>query len=109
MGAFDALRIANTSLGMHQTWLDALANNIANANTIVPTSQSAFRTQYVVASARPDGGVDVSRIALGDATGQLVYQPDNPLADPIPVQAMPPVDCERGERDRRLFYDPMFR
>ncbi len=36
MGAFDMLAIANTSLGMHQTWLDALANNIANINTARP-------------------------------------------------------------------------
>ncbi len=33
MAAFEMLRIANTSLGMHQTWLDALADNIANVNT----------------------------------------------------------------------------
>ena len=33
MGAFDALDIAGSSLGMHQTWLDALANNIANVDT----------------------------------------------------------------------------
>ena len=26
----------------------------------------------------------------------------------IPVQAGPPVDCERGQRDRRLFSDPYF-
>jgi len=30
MGAFDMLRIAGSSMGMHQTWLDTLANNIAN-------------------------------------------------------------------------------
>ncbi len=41
MGAFDMLRIANSSLGMHQTWLDALANNIANVNTATRTSENA--------------------------------------------------------------------
>jgi len=81
MGAFDMLRIANSSLGMHQTWLDALANNIANANTITPTSEDAFQEQMVVATARPDGGVDVSSIELGDAEGILVQAPDHPLAD----------------------------
>jgi flagellar basal-body rod protein FlgC len=81
MGAFDMLRIANTSLGMHQTWLDALAHNIANANTVVGTDQVAFREQMVVASARPDGGVDVAGIELGDPEGDLQYAPDHPLAD----------------------------
>jgi len=81
MGAFDMLGIANTSLGMHQTWLDALANNIANANDISSTDQKAFQTQMVTAQARPDGGVDVSGIALGSAEGILTYSPDHPLAD----------------------------
>ena len=65
MGAFDMLGIANTALGMHQTWLDALANNIANINTVRSTDQAAFQAQMVIASARPEGdGVDVSGIAL---------------------------------------------
>ncbi len=81
MGAFDMLRIANSSLGMHQTWLDALAHNISNANTMRPTSEAAFQEQLVVASPRPDGGVDVDGIELGDAEGVLVYAPDHPLAD----------------------------
>jgi len=38
MGAFDALAIAGSSMGMHQTWLDALAYNISNANTVVSTN-----------------------------------------------------------------------
>ena len=51
---------------MHQTWLDALANNIANVNTVRRTSQNAFQAQMVIAQARADGGVDVAGIALGD-------------------------------------------
>jgi flagellar basal-body rod protein FlgC len=81
MGAFDLLRIAASSLGMHQTWLDALGNNIANVNTIKPTSQSAFQAQMVVASALPQGGVAVAGIAESSAQGRLEYAPDNPLAD----------------------------
>ena len=81
MGAFDALRIAGSSLGMHQTWLDALAHNIANVNTVKGTNENAFQEQMVVASARSDGGVDVSGVELGSAEGRLTYQPDHPLAD----------------------------
>jgi flagellar basal-body rod protein FlgC len=81
MGAFDALNIAGSSLGMHQTWMDALANNIANANTITSTSQSAFQAQMIVAQAQPGGGVGVAGIALSDPAGMVVNQPDNPLAD----------------------------
>jgi flagellar basal-body rod protein FlgC len=81
MGAFDLLRIAGSSLGMHQTWLDALANNIANVNTVTSTSQSAFQAQMPIAQSAPNGGVLVSGIALGDPQGRLVQDPDNPLAD----------------------------
>jgi flagellar basal-body rod protein FlgC len=81
MGAFDMLRIANTSLGFHQTWLDALANNIANINTATPTNQNAFQAQMVMARARPDGGVDVAGIALSDPQGRVVNDPGNALAD----------------------------
>jgi len=81
MGAFDALNIAASSMGMHQTWLDALANNISNANTVVSTDQDAFQAQMVIAQARPDGGVDVGGIAVSDPEGILEYAPDNPLAD----------------------------
>ena len=76
MGAFDMLRIANTSLGMHQTWLDALANNIANVNTVTPHQpRTPSRRRWSIAQARPDGGVEVAGIALGDAEGRLVYDP----------------------------------
>ena len=81
MGAFDLLRIANSALGMHQTWLDALANNIANANTVKPTSGPAFRAQMVVASEKAGGGVEVAGIVQSDATGRLEHAPENPLAD----------------------------
>ena len=81
MGAFDALRIAGSSLGMHQTWLDALAHNIANVNTVKASDEDAFQEQLVVAAARPDGGVDVGGLELGDPEGRLTYQPNHPLAD----------------------------
>lgn len=81
MGAFDMLRIANSSLGMHQTWLDALAHNIANANTVTATDQDAFQEQMVVARALPEGGVEVSGIEAGDPAGIMAYAPDHPLAD----------------------------
>jgi flagellar basal-body rod protein FlgC len=81
MGAFDVLNIAGSSLGMHQTWLDALSHNIANANTVRSTDQDAFQAQMVIAESEPGGGVGVAGIALSDPTGVLEYAPDNPLAD----------------------------
>ena len=92
MGAFDMLDIAGTSLGMHQTWLDALANNISNANTVRSTDEDAFRAQMVVARARPDGGVAVTDVELGNAEGRVTYQPDHPLADEEGYVRLPDID-----------------
>jgi len=81
MGAFDTLNIAASGLGMHQTWLDAVAHNLANANTVRSTSDNAFQAQMLIVGADPAGGVDVTGIAYGDAEGELLHDPDHPLAD----------------------------
>ena len=92
MGAFDLLRIAGSSLGAHQTWLDAVANNIANVNTVVPTSQSAFQAQMPILGSAAGGGVEVAGIAQGDPQGRLVQDPDNPMADAEGYVRAPDVD-----------------
>ncbi|HWJ07881.1 MAG TPA: flagellar basal body rod C-terminal domain-containing protein [Nocardioides sp.] len=92
MGAFDTLRIANTSLGAHQVWLDALAGNIANVNTVRSTDDEAFRATYVVLDPRADGGVDVEGFAQSSAEGRMVHSPGHPLADEDGYVRMPDVD-----------------
>ncbi|MFC7496460.1 MULTISPECIES: flagellar basal body rod protein FlgC [unclassified Nocardioides] len=81
MGAFDTLRIAGSSLGAHQTWLDALANNIANVNTVKRTSEDAFQAQMPIVRSVEGGGVEVAGFALSDAEGRVVSDPNSPLAD----------------------------
>ena len=86
------LRIAGSSMGMHQTWLDALANNIANVNTARRTSETAFQGQMVIAAADPSGGVDVAGIAESDGEGRVVNDPSNALADENGNVRMPDID-----------------
>ena len=92
MGAFDLLRIAGSSLGTHQTWLDAIADNIANVNTVTSTSQSAFQAQMPIVGALPGGGVQVAGIAVSDPQGRLVSDPGNPLADASGYVRAPDID-----------------
>ena len=92
MGAFDTLRIAGSSLGVHQTWLDALAHNIANVNTVTSTDQDAFQAQMLIVRSAAGGGVEVAGIALGDPEGRLVHDPENPLADADGYVRAPEVD-----------------
>lgn len=81
MGAFDTLNIAGSSLGMHQTWLDSLASNIANVNTVTSTSQNAFQAQMLIVRQSQNGGVEVAGVAYSDPNGRVVQDPDNALAD----------------------------
>lgn len=92
MGAFDALRIAGSGLGAHQTWLDTIAYNLANVNTARASTDDAFQAQMVVTQAQPGGGVDVTGIALSDPEGILVSDPEHPLADADGMVRMPAMD-----------------
>jgi flagellar basal-body rod protein FlgC len=79
---FDAIGIAGSGLTLHRKWLDAVSDNIANANTVTSTDGNAFQARYVLAQAgEGTSGAYVAGAAYGDAEGRVVYQPDHPLAD----------------------------
>jgi len=88
MSTFGAIGIAGSGLTVYRKWLDAISDNLANMNTVTSTDEAAFQAKYVVAQAANYGndtddgaGVRVQGIALGDAAGRIVYEPDHPLAD----------------------------
>ena len=93
---FDALGISGSGMHVHQQWMDAISDNIANVNTVRPTSQAAFQARYVVAAAMENGstgaGVAQVGVKLGDADGRVVYSPDNPLADAKGYVRLPDID-----------------
>ena len=96
MAAFDTIGIAGSSLYVHRKWMDAVSDNIANANTVTATNQDAFQERFIVAQAvnygSGEGGVAVGGAPLGSATGRLVYQPEHPLADAKGYVKMPDMD-----------------
>ena len=93
MAIFGAIGIASTGLTAHQKWLDAISDNLANMDNVTSTSGTAIQAKYVIAQANDSGGgVSVTGIALGDAAGRTVYEPDNPLADAEGNVLYPDVD-----------------
>ena len=87
---FPVFETTGSALTTHRIWMDAIAENIANINTVKPMSQNAFQERFVVAQELPTrpgdpvglgGGVEASRVELGNATGIVTYDPTNPLAD----------------------------
>jgi len=95
MTTFGTMDAANSGLVLYRKWLDAVSDNIANINDVRSTSDSAFQARYVVAQAADygnAGGARVAGIALGDAKGRVVNQPDNPLADAAGNVRLPDID-----------------
>jgi flagellar basal-body rod protein FlgC len=89
----DALGIAGSALSVHRQWLDAIADNIANANNVASTDGAAFQARYLVAEAgEGTTGVAISAVEAGDAEGRIVNQPDHPLADANGNVRYPDVD-----------------
>jgi len=80
--ALDAIGIAGSGMTLDQTWLNAISDNLANVNDVVSPNQPAFQERFVTAqAAQGTDGVVVAGAPLGSAEGQLVYDPENPLAD----------------------------
>lgn len=100
MTLFDNLDIARSGLRTHHTWVDAIADNIANANTVRPMDEAAFQARYVEAvslnrdrtAAGKGGGVGVSEIRESSAEGIVSYEPDNPLANEDGLVRRPDMD-----------------
>jgi flagellar basal-body rod protein FlgC len=83
---FDVITTAGTGLQSYRTWLDAIADNIANVNDVSPTSGAAFQEQYVQTTELPGAngigaGVGVTSLSSDTGPGIEVQDPTNPLAD----------------------------
>lgn len=106
MGLFGAIDTAGSGLHVYRTWMDAVSDNIANMDNATSTSAPAFQERFVQAQAvgySPNGigtGAEVSGVAFGDATGRVVSEPNNPLADANGMVRYPDVDL--GEQMSQL-------
>ena len=98
---FSALESSRNGLSVYKTWLDAIADNIANVNTVRPADEAAFAARYVVAEAVDYGdaaapgvgnGARVQRVAFGPDEGRLVYSPGHPMADEEGMIRVPDID-----------------
>lgn len=99
MPVFGAIGVAGTGVTVHRKWLDAVSDNIANVNTVRPPGEEPFRARYVIAQSvssgaegSDPGGVQVGGIALGNAEGRMVHDPEHPYADENGYVRMPDVD-----------------
>lgn len=85
-GPFAGIDIATTGLGFDKYWMDTVAHNIANVNTMTTPGQQPFRARMVSAMPLPTndaqgGGVVVADVLARGGDPTLAFDPQNPLAD----------------------------
>jgi flagellar basal-body rod protein FlgC len=98
---FPVFDISGSGLYVNRKWMDAIADNIANVNTVYPYEQSAFRERFVVARAKygndPEspgigGGVELAGTPLGNGAGLERYEPGHPFANEDGIVRYPDID-----------------
>jgi len=101
MSLFPVFQTSASGVYTNRVWMDAVADNIANINTVRPYDQAAFQARYIVAQAVPGegndpsgvgSGVTVAGVQFGSAQGQVRYDPGNPMANAQGYVRAPDID-----------------
>ncbi len=96
MSDFRIFSIAGSALTAQSARLNAVASNLANADSIVGSDGQPYRAKQVVFKATPvEGGgtgVRVTQVVESAAPLRMVYEPNNPAADEKGYVSMPNVN-----------------
>jgi flagellar basal-body rod protein FlgC len=97
--------ISNTGVNFYKNSLDAIANNVANLNTVRSMSEGAVRRQTVVATSTDapapsmvgtggtvGSGVTFKMVESNSAEGLVTFDPEHPLADEKGYVRRPDID-----------------
>lgn len=101
MTIFPVLQTSGSGLRTMRIWMDAIADNMANINTVRPFDDDAFQARYIVAQAvRSDnndppgvgGGSRAAAVLFGDPNGRVRFEPDHPYANEDGLVRYPDMD-----------------
>ncbi len=97
MSLFDIFSVAGSAMNAQSQRLNAVASNLANADSAVSANGEAYKAKQVVFAATPVGangatGVNVAAVIDDPSPMKLVYDPKNPLADDKGYVTMPNVN-----------------
>ncbi|MEY2962049.1 MAG: hypothetical protein RLZ60_1879 [Pseudomonadota bacterium] len=88
MSSFKLFEIAGSGMSAESTRLNAVASNLANANTVAGRPEDVYRARAVIFEevrsqlARDEGSaVRVSQVVQSDKAPLTRYEPGNPLAN----------------------------
>ena len=109
MGApFRSLDVSGTGLAASQRWLESIANNIANANTVRPASEEPFRASRPVfkqvegSNGGAGDGVAVAATETNTDEAARQFDPTNPLAGADGYVTRPVVDLTSEMSDMMI-------
>ncbi len=97
MSIFNTFHVAGSAMTAQALRLNAVASNLANAESVVSSDGRPYRARQVVFAATPMGnaaaqGVRVTQVVEDASPGRMVYDPRNPAADGRGYVAMPNVN-----------------
>jgi len=97
MSLFNIFNVAGSAMSAQGQRLNAVASNVANADSTTSSTGQPYRAKQVVFSAVPVAGatatgVKVQQVAEDASPPRLVYDPKHPLADDKGYVAMPNVN-----------------
>ncbi|MBK8523055.1 MAG: flagellar basal body rod protein FlgC [Betaproteobacteria bacterium] len=97
MSVFNVFHIAGSALTAQSARLNAVASNMANADSVAGPDGKPYRAKQVVFEATPMGGgtaqgVRVRQVVEDASPPRMVYDPRSPLADEKGYVAMPNVN-----------------
>ena len=96
MGMFSTFHIAGSALSAQSMRLNAVASNLANADSVVGADGKPYRAKQVVFEATPIAGesgqgVRVKQLVEDASPGRMTYDPRKPAADERGYVTMPNV------------------
>ena len=97
MSVFNVFTIAGSALTAQSARLNAVASNLANADSVAGANGQPYRAKQVVFAARPIGaeggqGVQVTQVVESAAPLRMNYEPSSPFANEQGYVAMPNVN-----------------
>lgn len=97
MSMLNVFNVAGSALSAQSVRLNAVASNLANAESVVKSDGQPYRAKQVIFEATPMGGngamgVHVKQMVESAAPARMVYDPKNPAANPEGYVQLPNVD-----------------
>lgn len=97
MSLFNVFNISGSAMSAQAQRLNAVASNLANADSATSANGTPYKSKQVVFSATPSGSADASSVKVlkvieDNSPGRVLYDPKHPMANEKGYVTMPNVN-----------------